>query len=319
MWSWIPAECRCSVPTSCIGRTMVAIEQAWRARRRPPYLSNGQRFATSFGGKFLGLLTFSHLILCKICSWVGQRCRHWLQEPLYAFSAAAVRDGLGSKQTSAAPDDPRRRTTCQRIVRGMVIFAVTTCHALITRNELGLSKGKSLSYVDSLGALVTLQPFMSKTPCFTFFVPASFTPCRCARFAGTDQQLLVSYKLWASKEKLVRSLSKSASWGAGKVVFVEITKTESTFWLNAVPALTSAELTERRRFTERRAKNNQKFYAFFCDAWLKSAATPLTAEETTALKTDDVLSSVKALKQRLARGHMFGHRDWQVLRLYLYM
>lgn len=95
MWSWIPAECRCSVPTSCIGRTMVAIEQAWRARRRPPYLSNGQRFATSFGGKFLGL-TFSHLILCKICSWVGQRCRHWLQEPLYAFSAAAVRDGLGS-------------------------------------------------------------------------------------------------------------------------------------------------------------------------------------------------------------------------------
>lgn len=77
----------------------------------------------------------------------------------------------------------------------MVIFAVTTCHALITRNELGLSKGKSLSYVDSLGALVTLQPFMSKTPCFTFFVPASFAPCRCARFAGTDQQLLVSYKL----------------------------------------------------------------------------------------------------------------------------
>lgn len=147
--------------------------------------------------------------------------------------------------TSAAPGDPRRRTTCQRIVRGMVIFAVTTCHALITRNELGLSKGKSLSYVDSLGALVTLQPFMSKTPCFTFFVPASFAPCRCARFAGTDQQLLVSYKLWASKEKLVRSLSKSASWGAGKVVFVEITKTESTFWLNAVPALTKVQSSRR--------------------------------------------------------------------------
>ena len=87
--------------------------------------------------------------------------------------------------TSAALDDPRRRTTCQRIVRGMVVFAVTTCHAVIARNELGLSKGKSLSYVDSLGALVTLQPFMSKTPCFTFFCARKFRSmslCQVCRY-----------------------------------------------------------------------------------------------------------------------------------------